>query len=406
MKNLFSIMITTARAQVTRLLARFRRFTSGTFLRAQFTSKLRGAFAKLFDIKPRDRKDYYVIFRWMVSKRLAFALVVITGMLCGYYIYSMMPDSAINSSGNSYRTYKYNALPLKFYKGDCSILDKEGRLAYSGNVEKAECTGNGTLFDKNGNRVYAGNFDNNMFNGQGVSYYPDGTTKHTGSYVDNLYDGSGTSYYPSGVMKYNGEFSQGMQNGVGTLYSSSGSEVFSGTFLKDSIVFEEFVGKSTEDIAAMYLGKPDIYSAGSEQCVLMKEIDAVYSAKDGSDSLEDQWTVERVIVLCDTFKTTGGSFKSIQKIINELGKPNYLGSTEIDLSEAVAINSLKGDLAGKIAKVDMSLTDSFEEVHNVNSFDDDYEMFIYSFQSSDLVYTFYCAGSGVDEFVMYSIEAA
>lgn len=406
MKNLFSVMLNTARAQVTRLFSTFRRFTSATFLKAQVISKLRLAFTRLFDIKPRDRKDYYVIFRWMISKRLAFALVVVLGLLCGYYIYSMTPSSMIKNNNGSQHTYKYNALPLKFYKGTCNILDKEGRLAYSGNVEKAQCKGSGTLFDKDGNKVYVGAFDNNMFNGQGTSYYHDGTTKHTGSYIDNLYDGNGISYYPNGVMKYNGEFSQGMQNGSGTLYSASGSDLFTGTFLKDDIVFEEFVGKSTEDVSNMYFGNIDVYSDNNERSVLMDDINAVYSAKDGSNSLDEQWTVDRVIVLSDTFKTTGGSFSSIQKITNELGRPSYLGITQINLPEAIAINALEGDAANTIAKVDMSVTDTFEEVHTVNRFDSNYNIYIYSYHYSDLVYTFYCAGSGVDEFIMYSIEAA
>lgn len=404
MKKFVSVMINTVRAKFVTATSRIRLYTSPTFLQSRVINRLRIAFNRLFDVKPRNRKDYYVIFRWLVSKRLAFALVVALGLVCGNYIYSMLPTPLFHTDSSGIKSYKYNALPLKFYSGECTILDKAGRPAYTGNVEKAVCTGSGTLFDKSGNRVYSGSFDNNMFNGQGTSYYSDGTTRHTGSYLDNLYEGSGSSYYSSGVMSYSGDFSRGMKNGRGTLYNKSGSEIFTGSFLKDDIVFEELIKKSTEDIAKMYTGRLDIYSGQNEHAVLMKEINAVYSAKDGSASIDDKWTVERVVVLSDSFKTTDGRFSSIQRLTERFGKPDYLGSARIDLSEAVAINSLSS--SDSIGRVKMKLNDDFDEVHTVTAYDNDFEMYIYSYRHDDLIYTFYCVGSGVDEFVMYSIETA
>lgn len=406
MNNFFSAMLASLRAKFSMAVARIRLYTSPTYLKSRVLTKLRLAFSKLFDVKPRNRKDYYVIFNWMVSKRLAFALVVVLGLVCGNYIYSMLPASLLKTDSSAIKSYKYNALPLKFYSGECSILDRAGRLAYTGNVEKAVCTGNGTLFDKNGSRVYNGSFDNNMFNGSGTSYYPDGTVKHSGSYLNNLYEGEGVGYYSNGVMSYKGEYSMGMKNGKGTLYNRSGTNVFTGNFLKDSIVFEEFIGKSTEDISQMYTGKPDIYSGQGEHSVLMKDINALYSAKDGSASLDNKWTVDRVIVLSDSFKTAEGKFTSIQRLTDHFGKPDYLGTAKIDLSEAVAINSLGSGSSAALDKVKMKLTDEFDEVHTVNSYDDDFEMYIYSYRHDDLIYTFYCTGSGVDEFVMYGIETA
>lgn len=406
MNNLFSIIFTTARAKVTRLVAKIKLYSSSSYRKARITSKLRQWFAELFDIKPRNSKDYYTVFRWMVSKRLAFALTVVIGLCCGYYIYSLMPVSIAKTTPYGIRTYKYSSPALRFFSGECSILDKNGRLAYTGSVEKAMCRGNGTLFDKDGSRVYVGEFDNNMFNGSGTSYYPDGVVKHSGHYVDNMFEGTGKIYRSNGTISYNGNFSVGMKSGQGTLYNESGSEIFSGSFLNNNIVFEEFIGKTTDDIAEMYSGSVDIYSSTDENSVFMRDINAVYTAADGSDSIADKWTVKSVIVLSDSFRINSTSTGSIQRLTNILGTPSYLGSTKINLAEAVAINSLKGDSAKNIGKVTMSLTDEFDEVHTVTGYDDDYELYIYSYRYGGLIYTFYCAGAGVDEFLIYSIEAA
>lgn len=404
-KNMFSIMVTTARAKFTRLYSNIRRYTSRAFFQAHFTTKLRQAFSALFDVKPRDRRDYYTVFNWMISKRLAFAMTVVIGLCCGFYIYSVLPIPNVKNVQFGIRSYKYDSLSLKFFKGECSILDKQGRIAYTGDVQKAMCKGNGTLFDKDGNRVYSGQFDNNMFNGTGTGYYPDGAVKYTGNFVDNLYEGSGKTYYANGIIQYNGEFSRGEKSGAGKLYNSSGAEIFNGSFLSDDIVFEEFVGKSTEDIAEMYSGSLSVYGTGDESAVLMSDIGAVYTAHNGNSSLDNEWTAERITVLSDTFRINGNSIRSIQRLTNIIGRPDYLGSRKIDLTEAVAINAVAESSEESIGKVAISTTESFDEVYSVNDFDSDIEMYIYSYRYGGHLYTFYCVGSGVDGFIMYSIES-
>ena len=42
----------------------------------------------------------------------------------------------------------------------------------------------------------------------------------------------------------------------------------------------------------------------------------------------------------------------------------------------------------------------------VNSYDEDFQLYIYTYERSGLLYTFYCTGSGMDSFVMYAIELA
>ena len=85
MKNLLTILIGAARAKMMPLWIKLRMWSSPTFLKAQVLVRIREFFTKLLDVKPRNKWDYYSVFRWQVSKRLAFALVVALGLVAALY---------------------------------------------------------------------------------------------------------------------------------------------------------------------------------------------------------------------------------------------------------------------------------------------------------------------------------
>ena len=406
MNKLFSTLLSSLRAKFTSLVTKLRMLTSPAFLQAQVFTRIRQWFVKLFDVRPRDKKDYYSIFRWMVSKRLAFSVVVVLGVLCLWYITSMLPAHTAGAGGTTVRTYKYNAIPLKFYSGSVRILAADGHLAYVGQVEDAQCAGNGILYDRDGNMVYEGEFADSMYNGSGTTYYPDGTVEYTGAFTDNLYNGQGSYYRSTGILEYVGEHVMGARSGQGTLYNSAGNPIFTGTFQKNEIVYSEFLEKDTSAVAQMYTGRSVIYSTDSEYCVSMPEINAVYSVADGANALEEGWTVDGVFVLSDTFPAEGDSYTSINQITAAFGQPDYFGTTWVNLSEAVAANLLADEDEELLGRVTMSLSASFDDVYTVNSYDEDFQLYIYTYERSGLLYTFYCTGSGMDSFVMYAIELA
>lgn len=404
MNKLFSTLFSSIRAKFTSLWTRLRLWLSPTYWRTRGFTKLRQGFSRLFDIRPRSQKDYYGIFRWLVSKRLAFAVVVVLGVLCVFYIVSTLPALDFGTSGGI-RTYKYNAIPLKFYSGQVRILDKHGCLAYEGQVEKAQCEGSGVLYDEEGNTVYRGQFANSMFNGNGTSYYRDGTTQYEGEFVDNLYSGTGSYYRPTGVMEYAGGYTDGLRAGEGTLYNSAGTQIFSGSFQKGQIVYSEFLEKDTATVAQMYTGQTQIYNGDGEYCVSMTEIGAVYAVADGGNSLEENWTVNGIFVLSDSLYAEGQNLRSVNQITAAFGQPDYFGITWVNLPEAVALN-LQADRAEGLGKVAMTATESFDDVYAVEDYDKDFQLYIYSYQREGLLYTFYCTDSGVDSFFMYAIELA
>lgn len=408
MSNLFSTLISTIKAKFTSIWTKLVLFANPTFWRTQVFTRIRQGLNKLFNVRPRHKKDYYTIFRWMVSKKLAFSLVVILGLLCLYFVYLTLPSSLLTSSdsaSDSIRTYKYSSIPLKFYEGQVNILAEEGYVAYTGYVADAYCEGTGTLYNENGVKVYAGAFSKSMYNGQGIEYYSDDLPRYVGTFVDNIYQGDGTYYRPTGTLEYEGQFMSGYRSGVGTLYNASSNPIYTGDFLMDDIVYSAFLGKSTAQIATMYTGNTQVYSTDNEYSVSMDEIDAVYSVASGANALDEAWMVDGIYVLQDSFPVEGQRITSINDLTTYFGhQPDYYGTAWVNLSETVATNLLAQDNANLLGKVDITTTSTFDNVYNVSYYDYNFQVYIYTYELDGLLYTFYTTGSGIDSFVMYAIE--
>lgn len=404
MKNILSTMLSSFKSKITPLWSKVRLWTSLSFWRTQGISKVRQFFVKVFDIKPRHKKDYYSVFRWLVSKRLAYALVIALGLGSLYLIASMSPSFFSASDGNSaIRTYKYNSVPLKFYKGTVRILAKDRHVAYIGNVDGGAATGNGSLYDSDGALMYEGQFGNSMYNGKGKLYYKTGPLRYSGDFVNNVFQGTGSYYRESGSLEYVGDYDSGYRNGQGVLYNSGGNIIFTGSFQMDQLLYSEFVGKKVTDSAKMYTGTTSVYSTDSEYCVSMDEINAVYTVQSGEKSLESEWAINGVTVLGNQFPVEGKTLSTVNELTEYFGAPNYYGSSYVTLSEAVSMNLLgeKSDLG----IVTMQTTNTLDGVYDVSSYDKNCEVYIYTYLKDDLSYTFYCSGSASPTFSMYTIES-
>lgn len=404
MKDLLSMLISSARAKIMPLWIKLRMWTSLSFLRTKVLTNIRDFFANLLDVRPRDKRDYYPLFRWLVSKRLAFALVIGLGIVSALYISTMLPSHRIG--GGETPTYRYRSLPLKFHSGTVNILGKDGYLAYSGNVDNGAANGQGTLYAPNGSTVYEGQFSESMYNGSGTLYYENGSPQYVGSFTDNRYNGTGSSYRPNGVLEYSGDYVAGVRTGTGTLYNSVGAQVFTGSFLNNAIVYQSFLDRPTSEVSEMYSGKMVVYQSSTEYCTTMPEIDAVYAVKDGSNTLENEWTVERIYVLQSHVPLESGSCSTLRELTAALGEPLYFGTAWVDLPEAVAWNLLADRQPELLRTVSLSADPLFEDVFDVTEYDRDFQVYLYTFQQNGLLYTFYFTDAGRSEFVMYAIESA
>ena len=78
----------------------------------------------------------------------------------------------------------------------------------------------------------------------------------------------------------------------------------------------------------------------------------------------------------------------------------------INLSEAVAWNRLAAQQPDLLESVDLIAAEGLEQVYQVSRYDQDDQVYLYTFEKEGLLYTFYFTGAGESEFVMYSIEKA
>ncbi len=381
-------------------------WTSTAFLRSKVLASIRNFFTHLTDVRPRSKSDYYPVFRWLVSKRLAFAIVIAVGIVSVIYISTMLPEGAFGKGDSGTPTYRYRSLPLKFHKGTVNILGRGDYLAFTGEVSGGAANGRGTLYAQDGSIVYEGEFSSSKYNGSGSLYYSNGSPKYTGSFTDNVYDGQGTSYRPNGVIEYSGDYVAGERTGTGTLYNSVGSQVFTGSFLKGEIVYQDFLNRPTSEIPSLYSGERVLYLSTDESCVTMPEIDAVYAVKDGSTTLENEWTVERIYVLRSAVPLEGGVCRTVRELAAAMGEPLYYGSAWIDLPEAVAWNLLAPEQSDRMETVRVDATASLDDAYTVSDYDRDFQVYLYTFEQNGLLYTFYFTGAGESEFVMYAIEKA
>ena len=136
------------KARITPILTKIKLYTKPSFILTRLTELIKSFFTKTLNVKPRDKDDYYTIGRWMVSKKLAFAVVIIVGVLSFMYVYSSWSGLFPGSKNDGIKTYDYNDILLKFTKGTVRIKGKSGYLAYEGDVSSGACNGQGTLMNR------------------------------------------------------------------------------------------------------------------------------------------------------------------------------------------------------------------------------------------------------------------
>lgn len=402
MRGLFQGFLNAMKARITPIWTKIRLIMNPAYIRGELLRRLIQYFRDLTDVRPRDKKDYYSFFSWLISKRLAFLVVITIGM-CSMVFLTVIQPLSVFTTESGIRTYSYRSIPLRFAEGQVRILAKSKYLAYEGNVKDGYAEGMGRLFDKNGNKVYEGMFEKSEFHGSGISYYPTGQVQYNGTFQHNKYTGTGALYRENGSMEYKGSFLDGMKDGEGALYDSAGNQIFNGNFSKDALLYTDFLGKSTAEAGQMYLGRKTVYTDEEYFVVDMQDIDALYYGMQNEENLADEVQIKGVYVMKDTFRYGTEELDHIAEISQIMGNAIYEGNAYLVMPEAVAIHSMNKTKSVLYGDVSGTWDQLLEDAVVVEDFDQNYSVYLYTYVMGDLRYTFFCKDRN-GAFAMYQIE--
>ncbi len=404
--NLFSVLISTVKSKFAPIVSKLRLWLSWNYVRTRVIGGIRDFFFRLLDVKPKHKNDYYTILGWMVSKKLAYAIIIIVGVLSLWYIGATSQIFNKLTANGGLRTYKYNSVLLRLAKDKVRIKAKSGYIAYEGEVSKGYVTGEGSLYSPQNVLLYNGSFLKNRYEGDGSQYFESGALHYTGSFHDNLYEGQGVLYREDGTEEYEGGFFAGKKEGAGKLIDGGNNPLYQGNFSSDEIVYSELLGKSPQDIRSMYFGSQVLYEesgdVGSDAVVLLNGIDALYLAQGDGSAADDSLKATQVVVLKNTFRSGAAEASDIEEVKQILGDPIYEGNSQVILSEAVAINVLNETRRTLNGRVEMDVSEIYSDDIIVNGIAADYPVYVYSFKRGDLVYSFVCREKG-GSFAFYEI---
>ena len=388
--DLLRVLINAIRSRFIRLFGRLRYLFTPGYIRTRVISRVTRFFSRLFDVRPRNRSDYYTIFRWQISRKLAFLIVVMIGVLSFAYIYTAYIRGWTRTRGEDIRTYDYDSILLKFAKGKVRIRGRSGYLAFEGAVRGGSCNGEGVLYDVNGGVVYRGNFTRSMYEDQGTRYYQDGTVWYTGDFHENLFQGTGRLYRENGSLEYDGEFEAGMKEGEGTLYDTAQKRLYEGSFTLDEIRYATLLGRTATELNEAYGGEVVIYDGDSVHVRDLREIGVMTLETADSDSVEESiYKINGVYVLRNHYRTHTGDCDEIAELTEVFGDPIYQGISRITLPEALSIRRLCDlDSQGELEEAEVSTEEVYTEYSRVLSYDQDYEVMLHTYSRDGLIYTF------------------
>lgn len=398
--SILSILKTMIQGKATAFFTRIRLWTSWTYVRGKLVSLVQSLFGKVLNVKPRHKKDYYEAFGWLVSKRLARAIVVVVALVSGFFLVNHYLSGTHGTGEVKIKKYSYNSVLLRFAEGEVQITGKGGYLAYEGEVRKGYVTGQGRLYNRDGALVYQGAFSQNCYSGAGTQYYNEGTLKYQGDFANNLYEGIGKLYRDNGSLWYEGSFARGMKEGEGVLYDGSAGKVYSGNFSNDRIVYSDFLGKTTQKMGEAYTGSRILYEDDDYFVVVMKDINAVYMGEQTVGTMDDAVTVDTVYVLENNFPVGGQEYRTISELQNYFGRQDYEGWSLITMPETVCYSQVSRNNTYELDTIH-----NYDDYYTVTGYASEKEVYLCSFEKNGLVYSF-VSKDGDGTFDYYSITKA
>lgn len=178
--------------------------------------------------------------------------------------------------------------------------------------------------------------------------------------------------------------------------------MYSGNFIKDSIRYQELLGKTVTEVAEMYTGNRVVYENEKEYCVSMEDIDSVYVSQEASNTLEQEGIVQGIYVLSPSIILEGKEYTTIKELKKKFKLISYEGNTSLSVADAVAVNVVSEKTEVLNGKITMDAEKVLDDVITVNGVDESYQAYIYRLEDENIVYTFFSKekSEGFDFYLM------
>jgi len=180
---------------------------------------------------------------------------------------------------------------------------------------------------------------------------------------------------------------------------------FTGSFAHDALLYSALLGKKVSEVSEAYKGTRTLYEGGQDFVVVLEDIGVMYLGAAETDTLNGERTVEQVLVLQDSFQGGGVVCTDILELREYFGAEDYAGNASVTLLEAVAVGRVasRGTGIGFRREVEMEVTSEYEDYYQVEGYDEDYTVYLYSFRKDGLIYHFVCQNKE-EGFSFYTIE--
>ena len=403
--NIFQIFKTSANRKLKPKLQKNTAKYKKKVIQGNLTKKADSFFTKSMDFRPRTEEDYYIVGRWMVSKKLASFGVLVCLLIILFYFTVISPVSIFGESEDGIRIYSYDSIPLRLVSGVVKIKDAEENIAYEGRVDSGRANGTGKLFYPGTERklLYEGDFVDSQYYGTGTLYYESGMSCYEGEFRENEYNGVGTLYRENGSMMYEGEFVDGLADGMINYYSSSDRLIYTGTYSKGLLLYTSLLGNSSMDLTESYKGKTNVYYNDEIFLVELADIGAIYGDDSEQGILQNSAVAANIYVMAEDCYIGGTVCHSITEVRERAGNPVYEGWVDPEIQEVLALSSNKDFYNSFSAYHYVGLEEEISGIYKLTDYNVDFRLYIHVFQYEGIQYTFYSKDENSD-FVMYLLQ--
>lgn len=306
-------------------------------------------------LRARDKKDYYRLGRWFISKRFAYVLTLLLFIFSILCLLLFRPEKS-SGSKKGYPVFRENSIPLMLYRGKAELQDSKGRIRYAGSVKRGRAEGKGEAYDSKGRILYRGNFREGAYDGKGI------------------------------------------------LYNRKGTAVYKGEFKEGEIVYEKLVGVDTKAVAEMYKGRQSIYQGNHSFCSFLADIEAVYYGADSKKEILKEWNTEGVYVLRSEIRIGKDAKASAEELADCFGPPVYEGYTILKFEDVAAMSFLSEEQMSIYPDRPCLETEgAYEDAKNVVDYERNLRLYVRSYEKDGYMYTFFFS-SRQGAFGFYLIE--